>query len=184
MFLTEALKFHNIIGILAVKCIPKLKYYMNRPFILLLVILSSLVVYTSCDTTKRNTRQEPVATYPAPGSSTSTTTTSRPAPIQVLDDGNFNDLMKSGNNLKVAYFWATWCGPCRTIAPAVENISREYEGRMVLGKIDVDMNGATSIINDVKSIPTFIFFKNGEEVHRSTGLVTEQYLKNIIDRVL
>ena len=73
-------------------------------------------------------------------------------------------------------FWATWCGPCKMIAPVVEQIAAENDGKMRVGKLDVDVNGATAMKYGVMSIPTLILFKDGQPVERLVGFMPKDRL--------
>ena len=88
---------------------------------------------------------------------------------------NFDSLVK-GDQLVVVDFWATWCGPCRHIAPIVEEVAAEYEGKAVIGKCDTDENGDIAMQFGVMNIPTLIFLKNGEEVDRHVGIISKDEL--------
>jgi len=77
-------------------------------------------------------------------------------------------------------FWATWCGPCKMIAPTVEKIAEEYEGKVVVGKVDVDENPDIAKAYGIMTIPTLVVFKDGEPVNQVVGLVT----KNSIDKLI
>ncbi|BAD41389.1 thioredoxin [Symbiobacterium thermophilum] len=81
-------------------------------------------------------------------------------------------------------FWAVWCGPCRMIAPVVEEIAADYEGRMKVGKLNVDENNDLAARYGVMSIPTLILFKNGEPVERIVGFQPKKELAAKIDRAL
>ncbi len=81
---------------------------------------------------------------------------------------NFENL-KNGEMPLVVDFWATWCGPCRAIAPFVEELAKEYDGRIVVGKCDVEENDDIVMEYGVRNIPTILFFKNGEVVDRLVG---------------
>ncbi len=81
---------------------------------------------------------------------------------------NFENL-KNGEKPLVVDFWATWCGPCRAIAPFVEELAKEYDGRIVVGKCDVEENDDIVMEYGVRNIPTILFFKNGEVVDRLVG---------------
>lgn len=81
---------------------------------------------------------------------------------------NFENL-KNGEMPVVVDFWATWCGPCRAIAPFVEELAKEYDGRIVVGKCDVEENDDIVMEYGVRNIPTILFFKNGEVVDRLVG---------------
>ncbi len=81
---------------------------------------------------------------------------------------NFESL-KNGDQPLVVDFWATWCGPCRAIAPYIEELAKEYDGKIVVGKCDVEENDDIVMEFGVRNIPTILFFKNGEVVDRLVG---------------
>ena len=78
-------------------------------------------------------------------------------------------------------FWATWCGPCRMVGPVVSEIAEEYEGKVKVGKIDVDEEGELAEKYGVQSIPTLIFFRNGEEVSRQVGFAPKAKLEQMFE---
>lgn len=84
-------------------------------------------------------------------------------------DENFDAEALQADKLVVVDFWATWCGPCRMIAPVMEELAAEYEGKVKIGKLDVDENNAISIKYGVRSIPTVLFIKGGEVVDTIMG---------------
>ena len=96
---------------------------------------------------------------------------------------NFETLVK-GDQLVVVDFWATWCGPCRHIAPIVEEVAAEYEGKAVIGKCDTDENGDIAMQFGVMNIPTLIFLKNGEEVDRHVGIISKDELVKKVNQYL
>ncbi len=85
-----------------------------------------------------------------------------------LTESNFDELVKSGQPVLVD-FWATWCGPCRAIAPIVEEIAVEYEGKALIAKCDVDNSGDIATRFGIRNIPTLLYFKNGEVVDKLVG---------------
>jgi thioredoxin 1 len=97
-------------------------------------------------------------------------------PIVVTDATFANDVEKSTNGVVLVDFWATWCGPCKMIAPLVEQIANENEGKLTVGKLDVDANGNTAMKYGVMSIPTLILFKNGQPVERLVGYQPKERL--------
>lgn len=86
-----------------------------------------------------------------------------------VSDSNFEQTIKS-NKLVLVDFWANWCGPCRALAPTIADIAKEYSGKVLIGKLDVDENPVTAEKFQVFSIPTMIVFKDGVEVDRLVGL--------------
>jgi thioredoxin 1 len=89
-------------------------------------------------------------------------------PIEVTDK-TFEELVLNAKLPTVVDFWAVWCGPCKMIAPVLEEIAGEYEGQLQIAKLDVDTNNATAFQYGVMSIPTLILFKEGQAVERLVG---------------
>lgn len=102
----------------------------------------------------------------------------------VVDDTNFEELVLNSDKPVLVDFWATWCGPCKIIAPTVEEIAKDYDGRAVVAKLDVDKAKETAIQYEVSSIPTLIVFKGGEEVSRIVGVQEKSVLMAKLDEAL
>jgi thioredoxin 1 len=100
-----------------------------------------------------------------------------------ITDSNFNNVI-SKNKTVLVDFWAEWCGPCRMIGPVIEELANEYEGKAIIGKLDIDSNQESSVKYGVRSIPTILTFKDGEIVDRQVGAVPKETLTNIIDSQL
>jgi thioredoxin 1 len=94
----------------------------------------------------------------------------------VLSDATWKNEIEKGQGVVLVDFWAAWCGPCKMIAPIVEQIANENEGKITVGKLDVDANGQTAMKYGVMSIPTLILFKNGEPVERLVGYQPKERL--------
>ena len=103
-------------------------------------------------------------------------------PIEV-NDTNFEDVIKSEKPVLID-FWAEWCGPCKMIAPVVKELAEDYDGRAVIGKLDVDTNPAISAKYGVRSIPTLLVFKNGEVVDKQVGAVPKGILAQKLEAQL
>lgn len=89
-------------------------------------------------------------------------------PITITDQNFSNEVEKSDKPVLID-FWATWCGPCRVIAPVVEELAKEYDGKVKIGKLDIDENQQTAMKYGVRSIPTLLLFKNGQVVDTIIG---------------
>lgn len=89
-------------------------------------------------------------------------------PTQVSDATFESEVLKASTPVLVD-FWATWCGPCRMVAPVVEEIARDYDGKLKVVKLDVDENGGTAAQFGIQSIPTLLLFKDGKAVQRIVG---------------
>ena len=88
-----------------------------------------------------------------------------------ITDGNFKETVLDSDKVALVDFWATWCGPCRMIAPIVEELHTELEGKAVIGKVNVDENSESSANYGVRNIPTLLIFKNGKVVDKLVGAV-------------
>jgi len=93
-----------------------------------------------------------------------------------INDNTFEEEVLKNNVPVLADFWAEWCGPCRTIAPVLEEISREYDGRLKIAKIDVDENPEAPARFGIQGIPTLILFKDGKPVERLVGAMPKDRL--------
>jgi len=100
-----------------------------------------------------------------------------------ITDANFQELLK-GSKALVVDFWAEWCGPCRMIGPFIEELSREYEGKVVIGKLNSDENDEVVGQFGVRSVPTILFFKNGELVNKHVGAAQKSVLEDKIKALL
>lgn len=101
-----------------------------------------------------------------------------------LSDGEFATKVLNAEEPVLVDFWATWCGPCKMIAPVLEEIASELDGQLTIGKLDVDTNGVTAQEYGVLSIPTLILFKDGQPVDRIVGFKPKEALMDQLSRHL
>ena len=101
-------------------------------------------------------------------------------PFHITDD-NFEETIKN-NKVVLVDFWANWCGPCRALAPTIEELAKESSGKVLIGKLDVDENPATAERFQVFSIPTMILFKEGKETERLVGLCAKSRIADVISK--
>lgn len=102
-------------------------------------------------------------------------------PSEVTDSTFEAEVLKNSSPVLVD-FWAPWCGPCRAIAPILEELTQEYEGQIQVAKMNVDENPATPSKYGVRAIPTLILFKDGDVVGQVTGAVSKSNLKDMINQ--
>jgi thioredoxin 1 len=93
-----------------------------------------------------------------------------------LNEANFDEVVLKSKLPVMIDFWAEWCGPCRLVGPIVSEMAKEYEGKAVIGKVDVDNNPGISNKYGIRSIPTILFFKDGELVNKQVGAVPKSNL--------
>jgi len=100
-----------------------------------------------------------------------------------LTEANFEEVIASGKPVLVD-FWAEWCGPCRMVGPIVEELAKDFDGKAIVGKVNVDHNPGISSKYGIRNIPTILFFKNGEVVDKSVGAVPKNVLSQKIENQL
>jgi thioredoxin 1 len=101
-----------------------------------------------------------------------------------ITDANFEEVVLKSDKPVLIDLWAEWCGPCRMLGPIVEEMAKEYEGRAVIGKVDVDNNPMVTSKYGVRNIPTVLFIKNGEIVDKQVGAVPKNILVNKLEALL
>ena len=98
-----------------------------------------------------------------------------------ITDKNFEEKVLKSDKPVIVDFWAAWCGPCRMVGPIIDEISDEYEGKAVVGKLDVDQHQEYAAKYGVRNIPTLLVFKNGEIVDKQVGATSKQVLAAKLD---
>ena len=101
-----------------------------------------------------------------------------------ITDANFEELVVKSDKPVMIDFWAVWCGPCRMIAPIVEEMTGEYEGKAVIGKVDVDSNPNIAMKYGIRNIPTVLFVKGGEVVDKQVGAAPKASFTAKLDALL
>lgn len=101
-----------------------------------------------------------------------------------ITNENFEEIVLKSDKPVLLDFWAEWCGPCRMVGPIVEEISGEYAGKAIVGKVDVDNNQEIAARFGIRNIPTIIFIKNGEMVDKSVGAVPKNVLTDKMNAIL
>ncbi len=100
------------------------------------------------------------------------------AEITTLNEQNFNDAIGSGDIPVLVDFWAPWCGPCKAIAPILEELAGELDGKVQISKVNVDENGSVAAKYNIRAIPTLLLFKGGELIDQFVGMVGKDDLKS------
>lgn len=100
-----------------------------------------------------------------------------------ITDANFEELVLKANKPVVLDFWAEWCGPCRMVGPVIDEMSKDYEGRAVVGKVSVDNNPTVAAKYGIRSIPTILFIKNGEVKDKHTGATQKAVLAEKLEKL-
>jgi len=99
-------------------------------------------------------------------------------------DSNFEELVLNSDKPVIVDFWAEWCGPCRMVGPIVEEVGVDYEGTVVVAKVDVDSNPGITAKYGIRNIPTILFFKNGEVADKQVGAVPKSIIVGKLELIL
>ena len=162
----------------------------------LLQLLAVCLVFISCNSEKIENQEQienssdsvqietKVSDKPiADSSNTEASDVEISEPINV-GDSNFNQLVLKSDKLVIVDFWATWCGPCKMIAPILKNIAKDYQGKVIVAKVDVDKNQAVSSRYNIQNLPTTMFFKNGQPVDQLVGALPKEVFVNKVEENL
>ena len=101
-----------------------------------------------------------------------------------LTDSNFDEEISSREVPIFGDYWAEWCGPCKMVGPILEELANDFEGKLVVGKVDVDTNKDSAAKQKVMSIPTLVLFKNGQPVDQRVGALTKNQLEEFINQYI
>ena len=101
-----------------------------------------------------------------------------------ITDSNFEETVLKSDKPVLVDFWAAWCGPCRMVGPIIDELSEEYEGKAVVGKVDIDSNQQYAAQFGVRNIPTVLVFKNGELVDRKVGVSSKNDYAQALDNLI
>lgn len=104
--------------------------------------------------------------------------------VQTFTDGNFETSVLQAGTPVLVDFWADWCGPCKRLAPTIEQLAGEYAGKLTIGKLNVDDNPDTAIKFQIRGIPAVLLFKNGRVVEQVIGLAPKEDFKRVIEKHL
>jgi thioredoxin 1 len=104
--------------------------------------------------------------------------------LMEFTDGNFESEVVNSDKPCLVDFWAEWCGPCRMVGPVVEEIAREYEGKLKVGKLNVDDNNKTAVQYGIMSIPSLLFFNGGKVVDQVIGAVPKKQLVQRVEKII
>jgi thioredoxin len=104
--------------------------------------------------------------------------------VQTVTEGTFQKEVLASNEPVLVDFWATWCGPCRMFGPIVDQVAKEYEGRLKVCRVDIDQNPSLARTFKITAIPNSLLFEKGQLVHTWVGLVPEYELKDEIEKIL
>ena len=156
---------------------------------LLLVSLITIAFLTSCGSSDNGKKEE------KPQNVTVTESTNEESFVKVLDYKNFiknvwdleqnpDEFVFKGERPCVIDFFATWCGPCKRVAPIIEKLAEEYNGKVDFYKVDTDLNQKLAMILQIRNIPTVFFMKDGAQPQKTVGAQDEAYYRSIIEKML
>ncbi|MFM7054530.1 MAG: thioredoxin [Bacteroidota bacterium] len=100
-----------------------------------------------------------------------------------LTDANFDEIVLNSDKPVLVDFWAEWCGPCRMVGPVVEELSNDYQGKAIIGKVDVDSNPGISTRFGIRNIPTLLFIKGGQVVDKHVGVAPKNVLADKLNAI-